>query len=304
MTKLIFIVLALFFTPMVTCDEKVDASTIQPQEMQQVIENIAVALELTYLHPDKLPNLRALLYSEQYTTEYEREQFRKDIRAALIRSTQDTGIDVTELLPSSHYSKGTINYEVSDRNIAYLQLTGELNLADSANSLSDALMHISETKSLIIDLRLVDQTELALVQQLLSYFVAETKVIAEVHQNTDVRYLYPLSRSYSTPIYESPIYVLTSSFVAAEWELFTHALQSLGKAEVVGEATMGIGQLSHTVKVGHDIVLTVPYAIIRQPGSEYSWDEQGLTPNHFTKGALALEKAYYLAMEQGTKSAL
>lgn len=135
-----------------------------------------------------------------------------------------------------------------------------------------------------------------LIKRLFKIIYANTRE-AEFHQSTNVSYLYPLTRDDSRPIYELPIYVLTSSFVSGEWELFTYVLQSLGKAKVVGEATMGIGQLSHTVKVGHDIELTVPYIIIRQPDSDLSWHEQGLIPDHFTKSTMALEKAYHLAIK-------
>ena len=69
---------------------------------------------------------------------------------------------------------------------------------------------------------------------------------------------------------------------------------------IIGETAMGVNQLSKVVNVSDTLAMTMTYAVITQPTSNESWQNDGVVPDYFFSAETALQKAYQLASSQVT----
>ncbi|NMP15890.1 S41 family peptidase [Thalassotalea sp. Y01] len=288
-----------------------DSSVISSSEAKLVIGNIVSELEHTYLYPDKgVKASRALQQasdSKDMQSNQSSEWFRDEIRRILLTSTQDTGFDIVlekELLQSSangtdfdKLSNGNVNVEILESNIGHLTISENFIFADSHQILLDAFQLMANVEAMIIDLRAADHVDLSLVQQMISFFIKPETLIGNVQFNNHTSPLMSLK----TPGYDKlkddfPLYIINSAFVSGEWEFFSHSLQQFDKAVVLGAETMGLGYFTKPINVGSQLIVKIPYAVIKDPVSEESWDKHGVTPDVFAKDEEVVDKAFHLAL--------
>ncbi len=294
----------------------IDNEEISAVEMSEAVNNIVFALENVYLYPKKAEYLSQVLLGDSHTKKFKASQdietFRDYLRTTLVKVTHDTGFDITEepeLIRNSENgaelveeSKGSISVEISESNIGYLNITGDLTFSRAKQLMSESFQLMTGVDAMIIDLRSADKVDIALVQQMVSYFIPQGSVIGELNSNSETIALKALASSQTEKFKDNfPLYVVNSSFVAGEWEFFSHALQAFGKAVVVGESTMGVGELSKSVKVAQGVVLTLPYAVINHPETGESWEQSGIVPEHHISSNKGMVKAYELALGRITQ---
>jgi hypothetical protein len=293
----------------------VDAAEMSPlmsaTEIRTSIQQIARELQQGYLDPvkakvasDKLLNTLA---SGGFDRAFDQARFHHEVSTLLIQATGDRNIsllpnDMTVSTPQSTANalstaaSAQILADISADNIGYLSLQGQLTPSHSQLLLTQ-LKYLASVDALIIDLRLADETSLSFVQQLLSHFVpADTPLM-------DVQFNHRLETLTAAPIAgfrhlqtEVPLFILTSSFVAGSWEFFCYSLQQLERANIVGEVTMGLSQLSQVVKVSDTTVLRMNYAAFSHPRTGESWHLEGVLPDYYFSGEAALAKAQQLAI--------
>lgn len=307
MAKLLFIVFLMFFSNIVAAEHSHQKKTlkISPVEMKEVIENTIIAFETFYLYPENTKHvsekLHAMLHSDHLQEPYDREEFRKEVRSVLIKATHDTGIDVSATeQPLNNIAalqqNGQITTEISENNIGYLSISENLNFDHARQLISNTMSSMSNVEALIIDLRSADKTNLPLVLHLLSYFFANDTLVGNIQTAKKFEPMLMTKTSNNDNFKTNfPLYILDSPFVAGEWEFFSHALQTAGKAIVIGKNTMGIGHFTQSVKVGHNVVLEIPYSTLQHASSGETWEQQGVTADYFTESEDAINKAYGLA---------
>jgi C-terminal processing protease CtpA/Prc len=280
-------------------------------EIRSSIQQIARELQQGYLDPvkakDASDKLLSTLASGGFDRAFDQARFHHEVSTLLIQTTGDRNIS---LLPNdmtvsttqstahalSTAADDQIRVEVSADNIGYLSLQGQLTPAHSQLLLKQ-LKFLASVDALIIDLRLADEASLSFVQQLLSHFVpADTPLM-------DVKFNHRLENLTAAPIAgfrhlqtQVPLFILTSSFVAGSWEFFCYSLQQLGRANIVGEVTMGLSQLSKVVKVSDATSLRMSYAAFSHPRTGESWHLEGVLPDYYFRGEAALAKAQQLAI--------
>ena len=312
MTRLLIVFVITFFSQFVNANNKIDMSA---QEAKSVVQNIAFALDKIYLYPERAKyisqNLRMDSHKDQIKYSYNIEQFRNEMRSELVKATLDTAIDVveeregidvsTDHLELTNYTNASLDAEVSDNNIGYFKITGSADSIEVSDSILDALQTLSAVDALIIDLRLSESAELTLVQELISYFLPKGTLLGNMKTNNKTIQLFSehtiAKNKFNNKV---PLFIINSSFVSGEWEFFSHVLQQLNRAVVLGENTMGIAHLTKSVKVGDNIILKLPYAVVTGPLADNSWDETGISPDYFTPNDKAIKKAYDLAVSQIT----
>ena len=318
MTRFLVVLLITVFSLLASAaHSNVDNNEISARDMRKAVNNIVFALENVYLHPEKAEYLSQVLLSDSHTKKFKTNQdietFRDYLRTTLVKVTHDTGFDIseepelirnyengTELVKES---KGSISVEISESNIGYLNITGDLTFSGAEQLMSESFQLMTGVDAMIIDLRLADKVDIALVQQMVSYFIPQGSVIGELKSNSETIALKALASAQTEKFKNNfPLYVVNSSFVAGEWEFFSHALQTFGKAVVVGENTMGVGELSKSVKVAQGVVLTLPYAVINHPETGESWEQSGITPEYHISSDKGMSKAYELALGRITQS--
>lgn len=301
MTRLIAALFLLLAVTMSWASE--DDFSITPSQMRQVVKAINTAINEDYLYPEKASwlnaQLQAKLTEPHLQFSYDRAGFRQELRQVIVSTTQDKNIDVVPNLAlyedSHHIKNGQIVAEVSEQKIGYLSLTGDLTNATKA--LDDVIKSMSSYSRLILDLRQAESIDLAFTLHLMSYFIKADTLVGHLQIQSANKALYvPRITTEVTPTIDVPVYVLHSAFVSGNWEFFSQVLQNIDNAVIVGENTMGVGYISKRIEVGNDVILELPYGSLTPIGSDYDWEQYGVTPNHFTSSEKAIEVAYRLAM--------
>ncbi|WP_206485004.1 S41 family peptidase [Thalassotalea sp. G2M2-11] len=318
MKRILIVFIVIFCSSLVKASEEDVArmDVITAKEMNTVIKNIIHILDNLYLYPSKAEYVSQTLLTDLNTGRFKTEQnishFREYIRAALVKATHDTSIDVIEEKPLIRYKEGGVeilnapnsgvDFEISNDNIGYLNIKGDFSSEETYQLIVDALGLMTVADAIIIDLRLANSASLDLVQTLISYFVPSGTVIGNLVLNNET------SDLTSLPITEHekfeslvPVYIINSAFVSGEWEFFSYSLKSLEKAVVIGQTTMGVGHLTQSIKVGNDIVLKFPYALITKPASNDTWEQIGVMPDYFSTDDESIKKAYDLIMVELSK---
>ena len=187
MQKLLLVLIIIFFSCLVTANNKYDTTQqkISGEEINKVIKNVNYILENIYLYPNKAKYASQTLLTDLNTRRFQkgknRADFKKYIRTILIKSTLDSSIDIIEERPLIRYVHGKpefikqpyigVDTEISDNNIGFLRIKGDFYSEETHQLIYDALEFLSNTDAIIVDLRSAENASLALVQKLISYFV-------------------------------------------------------------------------------------------------------------------------------------
>lgn len=297
--------------------EPEQAARLSEVQAKNTVRNISVALNQVYLYASKANYVAEELVSWSYTDVYNNgisyDQFLSEIRTKLVRATADTNIDLATVEPSFRYNKtgdaifkntdGTVEIKRLEKGIGYLKISGNAVTSDIKASILRGLADLKEQRALILDLRLAEKTDLEFVRQLISHFVfvkRELGRLITLEQSTILR----ATATDGFDVFKSnfPLYIVNSSFVTAEWEFLSYSLQSLNKATIFGEETMGIDHLTKPVIVSENLVLHLPYARLTHQNEQDSWGEMGVIPDYFITADKALEKAFHFAISIQNKS--
>lgn len=191
--------------------------------------------------------------------------------------------------------------EILNGNIGYLELSGFSRLNQYSKATADAALRmLSNAGAIIIDLRYGVGGSPDMMTHILSHFYKERLHISDIYiRSEDTRLAY-----YTTPdssygrLTEIPLYVLTSYKTFSAAEGLAYALQSTGRAKVVGEITRGG---AHTVTyrpLSSGFVVDVPFGRAESPLTGKNWEKVGITPDIITPAAEALETAQFLILDQ------
>jgi tetratricopeptide (TPR) repeat protein len=94
-----------------------------------------------------------------------------------------------------------------------------------------------------------------------------------------------------------PLYVLTDENVFSAGEGFTHALQALGRATVIGETTGGGAHITRPFMIGARFEAKIPWARAINPITGTNWEGVGVTPDVEVPSDEALDVALEMARE-------
>jgi C-terminal processing protease CtpA/Prc len=286
-------------------------ATLSPTEVSTLSANIDTALNDIYLFPDKSHDIATTFLTESLSkrpkTPIELSQYLSRTQSRIVKATQDSGI---ELQLRSNYCDeysceptstnkliGNISSELSEHNIGYLKISGDIQLIKNKSLFADTFNALRSAEAIVIDIQLAETTNLDVVQELMGYFVASNTKIAKLMYQDHIESIFPTAVDDRLVVQaNTPLFIVTSSFVSREWEFLSYTLQQTRNAVVVGEATMGVAIFHETVQVGSDIELTLPVAQIFESKTAENWQEIGVIPDHYSSKDKAVEVAYNLAL--------
>jgi len=312
----IFLMIIVNFHSLSAQEQPIKSELVMSQdEIRLAIQNIVFELDNTYLYPEKTKHLAQRLLAKLHTAgfhkNYNREQFRRDIRSILVKATHDTGFDIIQQKPTvtsnwadnntkfNNSLNGALKVEILDNNIGYLRITGDMIFYGAHQAILDAFEFLSDVDAMIIDIRSADEVPISLVQQMVSYFIPADTLIGNIKFNSQLSTLLSLkTQGFDNFKNKFPLYILNSSFVAGEWEFLGYTLKHFDKAVIVGEDTMGFDYFTKSVKISDKLSLKMPYALISHPISNETWGNDGVVSDFYAKGDDIFEKAYSLALIQ------
>ncbi|MBE1300665.1 MAG: hypothetical protein GJ680_12275 [Alteromonadaceae bacterium] len=283
-------------------------------DIHSIIDNSIVALQQEYLHQNKVKKaifaLQQFRDKPKFNKGYDATVFLLELEKLLINSTGDRSLALLPITSGSLLSKDeNFNGFTSNNNITTQRLQGNIGLlslaGDFANesaiqAVDKALAELHNVSALVIDLRDTGTTNIDIANSLLSHFVKPNTHLSSVtkHSPANSFELYSIRK---TAVLEGardiPVFVLHSAFVEGVWEWFSFTLQGLGRANIVGEDTMGIAQMYKFIPVGANQQLKLTYATLGHPVTKQNWQEKGVQANDYARSEEAIALAVELANE-------
>ncbi|MFC5437762.1 S41 family peptidase [Rhodanobacter umsongensis] len=294
--------------------------TIDNTERKQVIEALTKQLQANYVFPDVATRLSAALAAKLAKGDYAAITTANAFAEALTHDLKElgkdghfrVGFDPDFHAPASHdavAAKAEIEQVRQDvtssgfgiqrverlpGNVGYLEIRrfGPTEIVSAAYA--SAMVLLSGTDALILDLRRNGGGEPTSVAFLLSHFFAEGD---ERHLNDlyfrhdNITHQYWTSPSVSVH-YAKPVYVLTSARTFSGGEECAYDFQTQKRATLVGETTGGGANPGDPVELAHGFAAFIPNGRAINPVTHTNWEHVGVKPDIAVPAAKAQQTAY------------
>ncbi|WP_075354713.1 S41 family peptidase [Desulfovibrio sp. DV] len=288
--------------------------------VRQVIGGITAELLEGYVFPDKgaqaADALEKALRANAYAGVTDPVQFALQLTEQLQAITKDSHMKVIFGSPFRHQSPPSApqdaGFEVKrlDGNIGYIHLARFVPPEVFNPAADDAMRHLSDTASLIIDMRDNGGGHPASVAYLISFFLDPGK---RVHIN-DLIWRNRGTSTFRTESFWSsptpvrylgkPVYVLVGPKTYSAGEEFAYDLQVLKRVTVVGENTRGGANPGGLNELGSDLFVVIPIGRAENPITHGNWGGVGVRPDVQATLGATQETAVALAKGQpATQSA-
>jgi hypothetical protein len=194
---------------------------------------------------------------------------------------------------------GIHRIERLDGNVGYLDVRGMAPPEFAGPAIAAAMELVAGTYALIIDLRRNGGGSPHGVALWCSYLFPERPThfndifdagTGETHQFWSYPYV-P-----GTRYLDRPVYVLASSRTFSGGEDFAYTLQSLGRAEVIGETTGGGAHPTRPFPISPAVHIGIPHARSISPVTGTNWQGTGVVPDTPTPADQAYDVAYAKAL--------
>ncbi len=295
---------------------------------RQVIDSIDVFLAAEYVAPAVAREIRddlaARLASGSYDSVTDPALFASTLTAQLRAVSHDAHLRVrfsAAALPAmglnidpppsvtarQRVTSRAVNYgfEHAERligNVGYLEIRLFNYEGDEMRrALASAMSFLANTDALIIDLRRNTGGHRAMVEDVASYFFADSSVLlnsvywrfADTTEQSYTRRVDPASRYGVT----RPVYILTSRTTFSAAETFAYSLQALKRAVIVGDTTGGGANSGGERRINEHFALWVPRGRVFSPVTNSNWEGVGVIPDVPTRAEDAQGVAHLAALE-------
>jgi len=186
-----------------------------------------------------------------------------------------------------------IRAEVLPGNIGYVRLDGFTGYVDEARpTITSAFRFVSHTRALIIDVRFNGGGSPWMVTRVESYFFPE-----RTHMNDIVSRYEGTTEMWTDPgktdgLYLSmPVYILACRGTHSAAEDFTYGMQSIHRAIIVGDTTIGGAHPTQDYDLGLGFVAEIPGARSLNPYTHTDWEGTGVRPDVLVAPEKPLETA-------------
>lgn len=300
------------------------ASTLDAAARAALVEAAATALDAQYVFPEVGARLAAHLQARLRTGAYDGFSDGDAFADALTRELRAEGHDLHLGVLSPSGARGRMlappqpgggdepgewerdrNHffralEVLPGNVGYLALDRFPGAPDARATADAALAFLGRTDAVILDLRRNPGGAEGLNQYLSSYFFSgedPTLLYTRYYRDGDsTGVVRVLPRLPGPRLPDVPLYVLTARQTGSAAENMAYALQTLGRATVVGDTTAGAANSARPVPLPHGFVLTVPSARVVSPVTGTNWEGVGVAPDVAVPADRALDAAHALAL--------
>jgi hypothetical protein len=189
-------------------------------------------------------------------------------------------------------------------NVGYINFKGFAEPKSSEVALASAMNFVSNTNSLIIDLRDNRGGDNGMLLQFCSYFLnSKTNIYQTYFRNTGInKKNWTQAKVKGQKYLSKNIYLLTSgnTFSAAEGMAFI--LQNYKLAKVIGEQTGGAANPIDPFIIDNKYLLLIPVGKVTVTSTKTNWEQIGVTPDEKIKAENALTKAHILALKDILKN--
>ena len=166
--------------------------------------------------------------------------------------------------------------------------------------MSAALAYLDGTDAMIFDFRGMRGGSGEQSNFLISHFVGTDTIPTLVVTNRSSgarRTRYTLAQVPGTRRPTVPVWILTDMGTASAGEDFAFVMKNLGRAQTVGERTVGAGHNNDVVDVGNGFGVSISYTRVVDVRSGEGWERVGVLPNIQVNPRDALAIAHAAALD-------
>lgn len=305
--------------------------SIDKKEKEQAIDSVSILLTNNYIFPEKIPPTISLLktnfkkgvydkyndpnaFADKLTEDivsviqdkhfhiyYDPESIAEERKAI---SSKDSSLMIqNEKANGVAHNFGFKEVKIIDGNIGYVNIDGFEDLQYSVETINGAMNLLSNTKTIIIDLRNNHGGYTNSYQYLASFFYGQepVKLYDKFTRNgkDDIYeqvYTLPYVNGIKRP--NIPLYILTSNYSFSAAEAFAYHLQSLKRAVVIGEVTGGGANFWEGRIATDHFYVHMPIARTIDPRTKTNWEGVGVKPDVEVSSQIALTTAHISALEK------
>jgi hypothetical protein len=276
------------------------ARFIQAKQEQGGYEDISNAVELA----DSLTSDLRHASNDQHW----QVSFDSKLTSAQYAVEEDFDEEALELLKEkmrkSNFGIAKVNHLPG--NIGYVDLHGFawIGFPGAGDSIVAAMQLIAHCDALIFDMRQNHGGEVETLQLYLSYLVNDDPKHYDTFHYRPTNEYQQLWTYHFVPgkrMPSIPIYVLTSQATGSGGEAFAYILQSMGRATVIGETTLGAAHTTDMEIVQERFQVEFPSGRSISPFTQGDWEGTGVVPDLPVPFEEALKVAHLFAVEQLAK---
>jgi retinol-binding protein 3 len=182
-------------------------------------------------------------------------------------------------------------------NVGYLKLHKFWQAEEAHKVGHAALVFLSHSDHIVIDLRDSGGGSPQLVQYLISHFVPEDTLLWDLldRNGKNAEQVLSLAVPDSELLKTKPLYILQSEELVSAGELFSYTLQQLGRAVVIGETSAGLAHYTGAAQVNDWLFVRIPLFRPINPVTGTNFEGVGVEPNIKVPAEMALYRALRLA---------
>lgn len=178
---------------------------------------------------------------------------------------------------------------ILEGNIGYIKIS-EINIsAKSLPVLFAAMEFTSNAKALVIDLRDNGGGGSELGPVFHSFFLAKDIPLLEFKTRNGPGRMDKTVPWLMEKKYNNPLFIIINNGTASAAEEFAYSLQNKKRATIVGQRSAGAANMNSWYAVNEHIYVSVSTAAPALPGTEESWEQKGVQPDHVVKRGAELE---------------
>jgi hypothetical protein len=188
--------------------------------------------------------------------------------------------------------------EIREGNIGYLDLRYFSGLPQAGETIVAAMNFLASADAVIIDLRQNGGGSPYTIQIMSSYFLEEYTHLNsfEMRGHDSLEQFWTLRYVPGKKMYDTDLYILTSSRTFSAAEEFTYNMKNLNRATLVGETTGGGAHPGGDRIVNDYFLVWVPNGRAINPISKTNWEGEGIAPHISVPRDKALDKAHSTAL--------
>jgi hypothetical protein len=309
---------------------KAEDITLTAKMKSTVVKRVSSLLNANYIFPETAKkmeeHLNAQLNEGKYDRINDKNEFARALTNDLLSISKDKHIRVSydpeavkRIRASNSSSKeeqekarkaqiererqrnfGFRRLEILEGNIGYLDLTGFSGLDQAAETIIAAMNFLANSNAVIIDLRNNGGGSPFTIQIISSYFLEEYTHLNSFEWRGDdiIKQFWTLRYVPGKKMYDTDLYILTSSRTFSAAEEFTYNLKNLKRATIVGETTGGGAHPGGSRIVNDYFLVWVPSGRAINPITKKNWEGTGIEPHISVLQDKALDKAHHKALEK------
>jgi hypothetical protein len=300
---------------------------IDGPQRQVVIDGVIRELRQSYVFPDQAAKIETALRQHQKRGDYNAitsaeklgeilsehmQAVNKDKHLRVFyseRPVPEDGADskptaeqqAAELAGMKSHNFGVERIERLPFNIGYLALNAFAPAKAAADTIGAAMTVLSNTDTLIIDLRENGGGDPATVAMVASYFLDERTHLTDFYYRVGDRTEQMWSSDFVTGAHygqKKAVYILTSKDTFSAAEDFSYAMKNVKRATLIGETTGGGAHPGDMARLTEHFAMFLPKGRVISPVTKTDWEGVGVVPHVSTTAADALKTAQVTILKQ------